>query len=60
MHAQIDSVALDDEEQLEPLLERTGPRIAYCPITGYPYVTARPGQRQITVEEVKAMLEDFP
>lgn len=40
--------------------EQTGPREVICPITGYHVVARRPGQRMITTEEIKEMLEDFP
>jgi hypothetical protein len=33
-------------------LERTGPRVIYSPRTGLPVVTARPGARMITAEEI--------
>lgn len=44
----------------EPLAERTGPRVVYDEVTGYPVVTARPGAPMVTDEEVRRMLEDFP
>jgi hypothetical protein len=44
----------------EPLAERTGPRVVYDKVTGYPVVTARPGTPIVTNEEVRKMLEDFP
>ena len=31
-----------------------------CPISGYRVVPRRPGQRMITTEEIKKLLEDFP
>ena len=31
-----------------------------CPVTGYPIVAARPGQRGLSVEEIRNLLEDFP
>ena len=49
-----------DNQLTTPLLERSGPRIAYSKVTGYPYVTARPGVPKITSEEIWEMLEDFP
>jgi len=61
MGAETETNASNDDERLEkPLPERTGPRIAYSKITGYPYVTARPGVPKITSEEIREMLEDFP
>jgi hypothetical protein len=41
---------------------RTGPRVVCDEITGYPVVTARPGARKITSEDVRRMLEgcSFP
>jgi hypothetical protein len=33
-------------------LERTGPRVIYSPRTGLPVVTARPGARMVTAEEI--------
>jgi antitoxin (DNA-binding transcriptional repressor) of toxin-antitoxin stability system len=39
---------------------RTGPRVVYNELTGYPVITARPGARTITSEDVRRMLEDFP
>jgi|KBSSwiStaDraftv2_1062776.scaffolds.fasta_scaffold00120_24 hypothetical protein len=35
-----------------PPLERTGPREVYSPRTGWPVVTARPGARMVTAEEI--------
>lgn len=32
--------------------ERTGPRVVYSPLTGLPVVTARPGARMVTAEEI--------
>jgi hypothetical protein len=39
---------------------RSGPRVVYDEVTGYPVVTARPGARKVTNEDVRGMLEDFP
>jgi hypothetical protein len=50
----------DTLETDEPLAERTGPRVVYDEVTGYPVVTARPGAPMVTDEEVRRMLEDFP
>ena len=50
----------DAVETDEPLAERTGPRVIYDEVTGYPVVTARPGAPMVTNEEVRRMLEDFP
>ena len=36
------------------------PRWAIDPVTGFPYVRARPGVPKITTEDVKRELEDFP
>jgi hypothetical protein len=33
-------------------VERTGPRVIYSPRTGLPVVTARPGARMVTAEEI--------
>jgi hypothetical protein len=61
MDGQIEtSDAKDDDQNPQVLLERTAPRIAYSKVTGYPYVTARPGAPSITNEEIRKMLEDFP
>ncbi len=35
-------------------------REVICPITGLPVVAAKPGQRGLSVEEIKKLLEDFP
>jgi hypothetical protein len=40
--------------------DRNGPRVAYDEVTGYSYVTARPGEPMVTNEEIKRQLEDFP
>jgi hypothetical protein len=50
----------DDNDDPPEFAERTGPREIVSPITGYHVVTRRPGQRMITSEEIKEMLEDFP
>jgi hypothetical protein len=48
------------DEETPDIYKRTGPRIVYDEITGYPAVAARPGVPKITSEDVKRMLEDFP
>jgi hypothetical protein len=41
--------------------ERKGPRVVYDEVTGFPLVTARPGRRKITSEEIYAELRNtFP
>jgi hypothetical protein len=40
--------------------ERSGPRVVYDRVTGYPVVKGRPGEPMVTSEEVKRLLEDFP
>jgi hypothetical protein len=40
--------------------ERTGPREVISELTGLPVVTARPGARKVTSEEIYAILKDFP
>ncbi len=40
--------------------EYDGPRVVRDEITGLSVVRGRPGQRKITSEEVRALLEDFP
>jgi hypothetical protein len=47
----------DDPQMCEGRMQ---PREVICPITGYHVVARRPGQRSITTEEIKEMLEDFP
>jgi hypothetical protein len=47
-------------ETENPHSERTGPRVVYDEITGYPVVTARPGAPMVTNEDIKRLLEDFP
>ena len=54
------SASKQDDQEPDALPKRTGPRIAYSKVTGYPYVTARPGMPKITTEEVRKMLEEFP
>jgi hypothetical protein len=54
---------VDSSNAIETLEEpgpRTGPRVVYDEITGYPVVTARPGARKVTNEDVRRMLEGFP
>jgi hypothetical protein len=36
--------------------ERTGPRVVYSRLTGLPVVTARPGARKVTSEEIYEIL----
>lgn len=48
------------EDAEGPPRERTGPRTVISKVTGLPVVTARPGARKITSEEIYAMLKDFP
>jgi hypothetical protein len=41
--------------------ERTGPRVVYSKLTGLPVVTARPGERMVTSEEIYEELRgSFP
>jgi hypothetical protein len=43
------------------LPERTGPRVVYSKLTGLPVVTARPGERMVTSEEIYEELRgSFP
>jgi hypothetical protein len=55
-----DTTPNEPAEAENPYGERTGPRVVYDPITGYPVVTARPGAPLVTTEEIKKLLEDFP
>ena len=70
--AEISSVAQGGSRHLETPLaaaneadgehrERTRPRVVYSKLTGLPVVTARPGQRKITSEEIYEELRNsFP
>jgi hypothetical protein len=44
-------VGVEGCEEGKPL-ERKGPRVVYNPRTGLPVVTARPGARMVTAEEI--------
>jgi hypothetical protein len=52
--------APETPETVDVPCPRTGPRVVCDEITGYPVVTARPGARKITNEDVRRELEDFP
>jgi hypothetical protein len=52
--------AHDEFPETRELPERTGPRVVYSKVTGYPYVTARPGAPKVTSGQIKKLLEDFP
>jgi hypothetical protein len=50
----------DDDVDSQKSSKRKEPREVICPITGYHVVARRPGQRSITTEEIREMLEEFP
>jgi hypothetical protein len=49
-------VAADAPAEAEPVTPEGWQREIRCPITGHWVVAARPGQRRITSEEVRALL----
>ena len=49
-----------DSTEPSPFPGYPHPRWAIDPVTGFPYVRARPGVPKITTEDVKRELEDFP
>ncbi len=55
-----DTTTKEPTDSENPYGERTGPRMVYDEITGYPVVTARPGAPMVTNEDIKRLLEDFP
>jgi len=60
MISQVNFTDIPDDGGESELEARVEPREVICPITGFPVVARRPGQRMITTEEIKEMLEDFP
>ena len=60
MCAKFEVIDTRKEVDSRKLGKRTRPRKTICPITDYRAAARRPGQRMVTTDEIRKMLEDMP